>query len=42
MVGIDGEGFDLRAQDKLRRFEFDRRVETLDQARHTLVEMAKS
>ena len=42
MVGIDGEGFDLRAQEKLRRFEFDRRVETLDQARQALVEMTKS
>lgn len=42
MVGIDSEGFDLRAQEKLVRFEFDRRVETLDQARQALVEMGKS
>ena len=40
MVGIDGEGMDLRVDDRLYRVGFPRRVATAEEARAVLVEMA--
>ena len=40
MVGIDGEGMDLRVDDRLYRIAFPRTVATPEEARTVLVEMA--
>ena len=42
MVGIDGEGMDLRADEQLNRVHFPRNVKTPEEARALLVEMAAS
>lgn len=41
MTGIDGEGFDLLAADQLIRFSFERFISNMDEARQTLMAMAK-
>ena len=41
MVGIDGEGFDLRLGHRIIRFNFDEPVNTSKQVREKLVAMAK-
>ena len=41
MTGIDSEGFDVLNAGKKRRFPFDERVLTMDDARRTLAAMAK-
>jgi len=42
MVGIDCDGFDVRANDQLYRFEFDSEVQTANEARAALVALSKS
>ncbi|NIO42129.1 MAG: DUF2470 domain-containing protein [Burkholderiales bacterium] len=42
MVGIDCDGFDVRANDLLFRFEFDSVIESTADARATLVALAKA
>lgn len=42
MAGIDCDGFDVRADGKLLRFEFGERVADADQARAELVSLAKA
>jgi putative heme iron utilization protein len=41
MVGIDGEGFDVVASGKKRRFTFDTPVRNMEEARQALVAMAR-
>ncbi len=41
MVGIDSDGFDVRAGDRLLRFDFDMPVDSPGQVRNALVELAK-
>lgn len=41
MIGIDSEGFDVLADGKFHRFEFDRPIGNSQEARERLVEMAK-
>ena len=41
MTGIDGEGFDVLQSDKKLRFHFDTPISTMEEARQTLVAMAK-
>lgn len=42
MLGIDCDGFDVRADDRILRFDFAERVLDAQQARRALVEMARS
>lgn len=42
MVGIDPEGFDVLADGKRVRFDFDEDVTTVDQARETMVKLARA
>jgi len=42
MTGIDCDGFDVRADDALLRFEFDSRIEDARQAREQLVALAQA
>ena len=42
MIGIDCDGFDLRADGASLRFEFDHRVDDAEQARAQLVALAKA
>ncbi|SEP35090.1 HugZ family protein [Nitrosovibrio sp. Nv6] len=42
MLGIDCDGFDVRADDRILRFDFTERVLDAQQARRALVEMARS
>ena len=42
MLGIDQDGFDVRADDKMLRFDFEQLVADAQQARSTLVEMART
>lgn len=42
MLGIDCDGFDLRANDRILRFDFDTEVRTAEQARMALVALSKS
>lgn len=42
MVGIDPEGFDVLADGKRVRFDFDEDVTTADQAREVMVKLARS
>ncbi|MDX9951135.1 MAG: DUF2470 domain-containing protein [Methylophilaceae bacterium] len=42
MVGIDGDGFDLRADDRLLRFDFAQAVHDVTDARTALVALAKA
>jgi len=39
MVGIDGEGFQLRWEDRMLRFEFDAPIATTAEARNALIRM---
>ena len=41
MVGVDAEGFHLRVNARIVRFAFPRRVNSSEEVRHVLVEMAK-
>jgi putative heme iron utilization protein len=41
MIGIDCDGFDVRADDRILRFEFDAPVTDAGAARAALVEMAQ-
>jgi putative heme iron utilization protein len=40
MVGIDAEGIDLRVADELHRLELPREINTAEEARSVLIEMA--
>ena len=42
MIGIDPEGFDVLADDKRLRFDFDEDVTTVDQARQMMVKLAQA
>jgi putative heme iron utilization protein len=42
MVGIDPDGFDVRAEGKVLRFDFPERINDAQQARTALVELAKA
>jgi putative heme iron utilization protein len=42
MIGIDPDGFDLRADDRILRFDFDTPVSDAQQARHALVALAQA
>ena len=42
MLGIDQDGFDVRADDKMLRFDFEQLVADAQQARSALVEMART
>ena len=42
MIGIDPDGFDVRAEDRLLRFTFDAAVTNAGEARTALVGLAKS
>jgi putative heme iron utilization protein len=41
MIGIDGEGFDVLASGRKRRFTFDTPIRNMEEARSALVAMAK-
>lgn len=41
MIGIDPDGFDLRADDRILRLDFDERVDDATAARRMLVELAR-
>jgi len=42
MLGIDQDGFDVRADDRMLRFDFEQPVADAQQARSALVEMART
>lgn len=42
MIGIDPEGFDVLADEKRLRFDFDEDVTTVDQARQMMVKPAQA
>jgi putative heme iron utilization protein len=42
MIGIDCDGFDVRADDRLLRFAFERPIATASEARAALVALART